>query len=198
MSPLPPLNSLSAAQKDALIIELYKLVCSQTARIAELEAQVQALQAQLAKDSRTSGKPPSSEGLKKRPRPQSERGKSGRCPGGQKGHPGQTLAQTDQPDRIIYYRPESCPDWGQSLVGVAVVAEYCRPVFDLPPQKLEVTEQRGQVVCCPPCQQCSVGVFPPGVEQPVQYGERLKALSVYLKDYQLLPYERQRALFEDV
>jgi transposase len=40
-------------------------------------------------------------------------------------------------------------------------------------------------------------VFPPGVEQPVQYGERLKALAVYLKDYQLLPYERQRELFED-
>jgi transposase len=41
-------------------------------------------------------------------------------------------------------------------------------------------------------------VFPSGVEQPVQYGERLKALAVYLKDYQLLPYERQRELFEDV
>ena len=198
MNPLPPLDSLSLEQKDALIIELYELVCSQTARIAELEAQVQALQAQLAKDSRTSSKPPSSDGLKKRPRPQSERGKSGRRPGGQKGHPGQTLAQTDQPDRIIYHRPQSCPDCGQRLEGATVVAEYRRQVVDLPPQQLEVTEHRAQVVCCPQCQQRSVGVFPPGVEQPVQYGERLKALSVYLKDYQLLPYERQRELFEDV
>lgn len=198
MSPLPPLDSLSSEQKDALIMELYELVCSQAARIAELEAQVQALQAQLAKDSRTSGKPPSSDGLKKRPRPQSERGKRGRRPGGQKGHPGQTLAQTDQPDRIIYHRPESCPGCGQSLVGATVVAECRRQVFDLPPQELAVTEHRAQGVCCPQCQQCSAGVFPPGVEQPVQYGERLKALSVYLKDYQLLPYERQRELFEDV
>src|SRR5512144_1770706 len=205
MSLLPLLNSLSSEPKDVLIIELHALICSQAARIAELEAQVQALQgqvqalqAQLAKDSRTSGKPPSSEGLKKPPRPQSERGKSGQHPGGQPGHPGQTLAQTDQPDRIIYHRPETCPGCGQSLVGATVVDECRRQVFDLPLQKLEVTEHRAQVVCCLRCQQGSVGVFPPGVEQPVQYGERLKALSVYLKDYQLLPYERQRELFEDV
>ncbi len=42
------------------------------------------------------------------------------------------------------------------------------------------------------------GAFPPGIAQPVQYGERLKALAVYLKDYQLLPYERQGELFEDL
>jgi hypothetical protein len=35
------------------------------------------------------------------------------------------------------------------------------------------------------------------VDQPVQYGERLKALAVYLKDYQLLPDERQQERFED-
>jgi transposase len=205
MIPLPLLNSLSSEQKDALIRELYERVCRQEARIAELEAQVQALQgqvqalrAQLAKDSRTSSKPPSSDGLKKRPRPKSERGKSGRRPGGQKGHPGQTLRQTDQPDRMIDHRPECCPHCGRSLVAAPVVAECRRQVFDLPPQELEITEHRVQVVCCPQCQQCSSGVFPPGVEQPVQYGERLKALSVYLKDYQLLPYERQRELFEDI
>lgn len=205
MSLLPLLNSLSSEPKDVLIIELHALICSQAVRIAELEAQVQALQGQvqalqahLAKDSRTSGKPPSSDGLKKPPRPQSERGKSGQHPGGQPGHPGQTLAQTDQPDRIIYHRPETCPGCGQSLVGATVVDECRRQVFELPPQKVEVTEHRAQVVCCLRCQQGSVGVFPPGVEQPVQYGGRLKALSVYLKDYQLLPYERQRELFEDV
>src|SRR5512144_2970793 len=109
MIPLPLLESLSSEQKDALIRELYELVCRQAARIAELEAQVQALQgqmptlrAQLAKARRTSNTPPSSNGLKKQPRPQSERGQSGRRPGGQKGHRGQTLEQTDQPDRIIY------------------------------------------------------------------------------------------------
>jgi transposase len=205
MIPLPLLNSLSSEQKEALMRELYELVCRQAARIVELEAQVQglegqvqALRAQLAKDSRTSSKPPSSDGLKKRPRPQSERGQSGRHAGGQQGHRGQTLEQTEQPDRIIYHRPEQCPSGGQSLVDGVVVAECRRQVFDLPPQQLEVTEHRAQVVSCPHGQQCSAGAFPPGVEQPVPYGERLKALAVYLKDYPLLPDERQGELLEDI
>lgn len=205
MIPLPLLESLSSEQKEVLIRELYELGGRQAARIAELEAQVQALpgqvqalRAQLAKASRTSSKPPSSDGLKKRPRPQSERRQSGRHPGGQKGHRGQPLEQTDQPDRIIYHRPECCPSGGQSLVGAPVVEECRRQVFDLPPQEVEVTEHRAQVVCCLHCQQCSAGVFPPGVEQPVQSGERLKALAGSLKDYQLLPYERPRELFEDI
>lgn len=205
MIPLPLLESLSSEQKDVLIRELYELGCRQAARSAELEAPVQALQgqgqarrAQLAKDSRTSSQPPSSDGLKKRPRPQRERGQRGRRPGGQKGHRGQTLEQTDQPDRIIYHRPECCPSCGQSLVGAPVVEECRRQVFDLPPQELEVTEPRAQVVCCLHCQPCSAGAFPPGVEPPVQYGARLKALAVYLKAYQLLPSERQRELFEEI
>jgi transposase len=206
MIPRPLLGNLSSEQKEALIRELYELVCRQAARIAELEAQVralqaqeQALQAQLAKNSHNSSKPPSSDGLKKkRVRAKSERGRSGRSLGGQKGHPGRTLRQTDHPDRIIVHRPERCPSCGGSLEGAAVVDESHRQVFDLPPQKLEITEHRSWVVCCPHCGQWGAGAFPAGVDQPVQYGERLKALSVYLKDYQLLPYERQRELFEDV
>jgi transposase len=93
MIPFPLRDSLSSEQKDALRVALYEQVCSQAARIGELEAQVQALQgqvqalrAQLAKESRTRSKPPSSDGLKKRPEPKSERGQSGRRPGGKKGH----------------------------------------------------------------------------------------------------------------
>jgi transposase len=41
-------------------------------------------------------------------------------------------------------------------------------------------------------------VFPADVTNVVQYGSRLKALSVYLRSYQLLPYERQSDWFEDV
>jgi cell division septum initiation protein DivIVA len=57
--------------------------------VAHQKERIQALEDQLAKHSGNSGKPPSSDGLKK-PRTQSLRKKSGRKPGGQKGHRGQT------------------------------------------------------------------------------------------------------------
>jgi transposase len=39
--------------------------------------------------------------------------------------------------------------------------------------------------------------FPAEAERPVQYGPRVKALSVYLTQYQLLPYERTAEFFKD-
>lgn len=179
-------------------MELYELTHSQALRLAELEAQIEALQAQLSKDSRTSGKPPSSDGFKKRPRTQSERGKSGRSVGGQPGHPGQTLERCAEPDRVVEHRPTHCNGCGQCLRQATEVARGARQVFDLPPLSVEVTEHHAVVVSCPQCGEVSGGAFPTGVAQAVQYGPRLKALSVYLKDYQLLPYDRQSELFEDV
>ena len=55
-------------------------------------AEIKDLQARLAKDSHNSGKPPSSDGFKRQlPRTRSLRRKTGKQPGGQLGHPGETL-----------------------------------------------------------------------------------------------------------
>lgn len=191
MVELPPLESLSHEQKDALILQLFSY-------IQTLEARIQALEAQLSKDSSNSGKPPSSDGFKKKPRPQSERGKSARKPGGQKGHKGQTLRQVADPDVIEHHRPERCSGCAGELVDAQLVGCVGRQVFDLPPMRMQVTEHRSVRVCCPRCGLANTGEFPAQVQQPVQYGPGVLALSVYLKTYQLLPYERQRQLFEDL
>jgi transposase len=70
--------------------------------------------------------------------------------------------------------------------------------MDLPPAHPQVTEHQALQVCCPHCQTITAGPFPSAVTQPVQYGPGVKALAVYLQEYQHLPFERTQELFRDV
>jgi transposase len=71
-------------------------------------------------------------------------------------------------------------------------------VVELPPLALEVTEHRVAHVACPACGVATAGRFPAAVARPVQYGERLQAVAVYLHAYQLLPYGRTAELLDDL
>jgi len=41
----------------------------------------------------------------------------------------------------------------------------------------------------------SKAAFPEKIQQPVQYGPRLKVTAIYFSQYQLLPYERRSKAF---
>ena len=166
-------------------------------QIGELRKRVAKLEAQLAQTSRNSNKPPSSDGLNK-PRPKSRRSRSEGKVGGQKGHPGYWLEGVAEPEHIEVHRVSECEHCGHCLEEVGVEEVERRQVFDLPPLKVEVTEHQGEIKCCPQCGQRTRGQFPQGVEQPVQYGPRLKSTAVYLSQYQLLPFGRLREVFTDI
>src|SRR5437899_2285346 len=107
--------------------ELVELVLRQQATIAALEtanaaleARVKALEDRLATDSHNSSKPPASDGSAKKTR--SLRGRSGRKPGGQVGHPGHRLELVEAPDTVEVYRPAACGACGESLAGAEAVA----------------------------------------------------------------------------
>ncbi|MGI6318963.1 MAG: IS66 family transposase [Dethiobacteria bacterium] len=164
-------------------------------RTEQLEKRVQELEAMRNKNSRNSSKPPSSDEFVK---PKSQRKKSGKASGGQKGHKGHTLKMSAQPDHRVIHTIKTCPDCGHSLEGVLPDNVEKRQVFDLPPLQVEVTEHLAESKVCPCCGKKSKASFPERITHPVQYGDNLKGLLIYLNQYQMIPYERLVELFSDI
>src|SRR5450631_1349255 len=189
--PVPPETVIAALQEQNATLSA--LVVALQARVAELERQ-------LGLNSANSGKPPSSDGLKKKPaRVSSLRERSGKKTGGQKGHPGKTLSRTENPDATVDHFPETCAGCGAALNGGMATGHTARQVFDLPePQPLIVTEHRAHACLCGNCGAETRAAFPDDVTAPVQYGARLAAVVVYLLHYQLLPEKRLAALMADL
>jgi transposase len=180
--------ALSQLSKD----ELIALLLAQDARIAELERH-------LGLNSSNSGKPPSSDGLKKPVRVRSLRQSSEKKPGGQNGHPGDTLRRSETPDAVIDHYPPTCAGCGAPLTEPMATGFVARQVFDLPePQPLVVTEHRAHDCRCAACGAKTRAAFPDWVNAPVQYGKRIGAFVLYLLHYQLLPEKRLATLMADL
>src|SRR5512134_2065660 len=112
-------------QGEAAVITLFH-----TTYLAIME-RIQKLEDQLAKNSRNSGKPPSSDGYDQPvPRPKSLRKRSRRKSGGQRGHPGETLRAVEKPDFLKVHRVHECQHCGQSLQRRKTMGHEKRQVYD--------------------------------------------------------------------
>lgn len=161
-----------------------------------LAERIQKLEDQLAKNSRNSGKPPSSDGYDQ-PAPRSLRRRGRRKSGGQVGHPGETLKAVAKPDHVKVHRVQACAHCGHSVKRRKAIGHEKRQVFDLPQVQIEVTEHRAEIKECPSCQKETRAAFPSGVSQAVQYGTEIKAQMVYLNTEQHIPLERSCDLLEE-
>ena len=168
----------------ALVAELLPL----KEQLAQANARIKELEDRLAKDSRTSSQPPSSDGLARLPR--SSRRPSGKGSGGQAGHPGHTLSLVEQPDEVVRHRPKVCSQCSADLSAVPGSVAERRQVLDLPEIRLLAQEHQIEAICCPTCHTTSLGSFPTSVSAPVPYGPNMQALAVYLHQGQLLPTAR--------
>jgi len=154
---------------------------------------VTALVNRVTLDSRTSSIPPSQDpNRKKKTRaeadPDAPPDPSKRKQGGQKGRLGTTLQPVAEPDavRVLPVDRASLPP-GHTYHEAGFEA---RQVIDFEMTCI-VTEYRAQVLQDERGQRF-VAPFPEGVSSPVQYGKSVKAHTVYLSQFQLLPYDRIR------
>src|SRR5258706_1117895 len=183
----------------ALVERLLREQSQLAQQVQTLAARVQELETRLNKDSHNSHKPPSSDGLAKLPRRRSRRQRSGKTSGGQAGHLGFTLQPVAAPNQIVTHAPSPvCPHCQTSLETAPRVIRERRQVFELPPLQPVVIEHQLLQVCCPQCQAVAAGQFPLEVTQPTQYGPGVKALAVYLHEYQQMPMARTQEFFTDV
>ena len=142
----------------------------------------------LGLNSTNSSKPPSSDpNRKKKPKP-----KTGKKTGGQRGHIGTTLKRVDDPDQVKLLKVDrrTLPPGNYREVGFDA-----RQVFDIDISRV-VTEYRAQILEDDTGNRF-VAPFPDEVRKAAQYGIGTKAHSVYMSQFQLVPYNRIQDHFAD-
>ena len=125
-------DGTAAAGSDAVIEALRAENALLRAENAALRERLADLERRLGLNSSNSGKPPSSDGLKKPPRVSSLRERSGKKTGGQKGHPGEAFAgpKHPTPPSTIIRRPARRA--ATALTAAMATDHVARQVFDLP------------------------------------------------------------------
>jgi len=176
-------------EKAQLLIREDKQLSAATRSMFEIMILIITLLAnRLNLNSTNSSKPPSSDpNRQKRPRK-----KSGKKAGGQKGHVGTTLEKVDHPDRVkeIKIDRRKLPPGEYQQVGFET-----RQVFDIDISRV-VTEYRAQILEDKKGNRF-VAPFPDGVIKAAQYGAGIKTHSVYMSQFQLVPYNRIQDYFAD-
>jgi transposase len=153
----------------------------------------------LGQNSRNSSWPSSRDKSRQKPKPKSLRPQTEGKASEQEGHKGHTLEFNPEPDEIESHRLVQCDHCQASLtedIPACKVAK--RQVFELPPLRFLTIEHQTKTVICPCCGQATMAEFPAEVTHPVQYGSQIKRLSVYLRNKQFIPYEREQQMLADL
>ncbi len=160
-----------------------------------LEQKIKDLEKQISKDSHNSNKPPSSDNPFKKTK--SLRKKTGKKPGGQKGHKGTNLKQVTHPDEVSDITPKGLCSCKKDLKDAKVIDCVKRQLFDLLLPQLFITEYKGEILQCE-CGRIYYPDFPSCLVKEAQYGPNIKSLVVYLKQYGFISYDRMAELFSDI
>lgn len=142
------------------------------------------------KNSRNSSMPPSTDIFRNRVQ-NPNRIKTGKKPGGQKGHEGASLKFQEQVDYYEQHANTVCAECGHSLANVESSPGIRGQIIDIPPMKPIVTEHISMECVCPNCGTKNRGKLPGTLDYcSVQYGEELRSLIVFLSVRNYMPVNR--------
>jgi transposase len=114
----------------------------------------------------------------------------GRAQGGQKGHPGATLAWAARPDETRVLEPGACGGCGADLADAPGRVVSAVQVLDIPPAALAETEYRMMRRTCV-CGEVTTAAPPPGVTGgPVCYGPNVVDAATLLASTDVIGIER--------
>ncbi|HMQ08732.1 MAG TPA: IS66 family transposase [Saprospiraceae bacterium] len=169
-----------------------------TKQLTQKDEQIKRLTQELEKykhhkDSNNSSTPPSQDQNRAK-RNQSFKIKSGKKPGGQQGHEGNTLKMTLSPDKYVHHIPTCCTRCGKDLMDQPVLISR-RQVIDVPPINTITTEHQIYSRICS-CGHCSTGEFAQEATNNVSYGPQVSALISYLSVRQYMSTNRIQEYFE--
>jgi transposase len=186
------LESLDSLEKEQLIDIIKVLIVE----VVALREEVATLKEQLNKNSNNSSKPPSSDGYKKPPT-KSLRGKTGKKPGGQKGHKGSGLKIDRTPDSEIDVLPEGCPDCGEHLLEMPMSRTDTRYVYDVE-INVNLTKYDIYETTCPNCGITAVAAPPPECKSTINYGNMVRTLCTVLTQYGYISIDKTHKILRDL
>lgn len=176
------------------IKELQEIIISKDTEIEALKKELKHLK-KPPKDSLNSSIPPSQDPYRKA---YSNREKSNKKSGGQKGHKGTTRMLSNDPDHEIPLRPIKCPKCGGIHFVPTNRIKEKRQVIDLPKIKPEITEYQQDIWQCCQCGRNITGNFPEDVKASVQIGDRLQVIVGYMHVKSHQSFKKIAQFFSDV
>lgn len=186
------------AERERQVAERDRKIADGEKKIADLERQL----AMRLRNSTTSSKPPSSDGLAGSPRQRGRRRKSKCKPGGQPGHAGRNrpLVPIERVDTVVGLYPDHCGGCGRDLPptgkGVAEDGSSRRhQVTEIPEIRAHITEYQCHKVVCPDCGKTTAAVLPEEVQD--QFGPRLIAWIAYMTVVCRMPRRMVQAFLEE-
>lgn len=186
-------SSLKSFTKNGLIrlvLGLYQENLLLKDKLVQLEQKINKPQ----KDSSNSSFSPSSDQSRKRR--YFKRKRSGRKPGRQRGHIGETRKWNDNPDEIIKLQASVCTGCGGLLDENGECIER-RQVIDIPPIIPQIIEYQRMETTCNLCGTLNKGEFSQYAYSTISFGRNLHALTSMFFHVNYGSYERTQKFLED-